>query len=200
MIASWIRSTATSRDDRKALFERLMRESSRSAYAMAYRLAGSPSEAEDLLQETYVRAFRFFHRYDEGMPFNGWLYRIMTNIHIDTVRRRSRLKTVSLEQNGTDGTQTWDLPDLAATADEAVMSSVLEEPLQLGLKSMNPEFRTAVVLADVEGMSYEDIAALMNTSVGTVRSRIHRGRRLLRSYLVATEPERFAAMADEVNA
>lgn len=199
MIASWFKSTTYSKEERQALFERLMRESTRQAYAMAYRLAGSQSEAEDLLQETYVRAFRFFHRYDEGMPFTGWLYRIMTNIHIDTMRRRNRLKTVSMEQSGPEGSSTWDLPDLNASADENVMESVLEEPIQLGLRSMNPEFRTAVVLADVEGMSYEDIAAIMNTSVGTVRSRIHRGRRLLRSYLVASDPERFASMATEVD-
>lgn len=198
MIASWFKSTTCTKEERQALFERLMRESSRQAYAMAYRLAGSQSEAEDLLQETYVRAFRFFHRYDEGMPFTGWLYRIMTNIHIDIMRRRNRLKTVSMEQSGPEGNSTWDLPDTTASADENVMESVLEEPIQLGLRSMNPEFRTAVVLADVEGMSYEDIAAIMNTSVGTVRSRIHRGRRLLRSYLVASDPDRFAAMAAEV--
>ena len=150
---------------------------------MACRLAGNSTEAEDLLQETYVRAFRFFHRYDETLPFTSWLYRIMTNVHIDTVRKKTRLRTVSLESSGQDNNRTWDIPDETASADATLMETTLEEPIQLGLKSMNPEFRTAVVLADVEGMSYEEIADLMDTSIGTVRSRIHRGRKQLRTYL-----------------
>jgi RNA polymerase sigma-70 factor (ECF subfamily) len=158
---------------------------------MAMRLTSNPAEAEDLLQETFLRAYRFFHRYDENLPFTSWIYRIMTNLHIDAVRKRSRLRTVSIEQSGAEGNQTWDLPDEKATADVNVMESTLEEPLQLGLKSMTAEFRTAVVLADVEGLSYEEIAEVMQTSVGTVRSRIHRGRRQLREHLDRTCPGRY---------
>jgi RNA polymerase sigma-70 factor (ECF subfamily) len=160
-----------------------MSQSYRQAYNMACRLAGNSTEAEDLLQETYVRAFRFFHRYDEDLPFTSWLYRIMTNVHIDTVRKKTRLRTVSLETSGQESGRTWDIPDETANTDSYVMEGTLDEPIQLGLKSMNPEFRTAVVLADVEGMSYEEIADLMDTSIGTVRSRIHRGRKQLRTYL-----------------
>lgn len=155
---------------------------------MAYRLTGNSSEAEDLVQDAYVRAFRFFHRYDESLPFTSWLYRIMTNIHIDNSRKKARLRMVSMNHMGEEGQQTWDLPDDAATPDEMMMETTLEEPLQLGLKAMTPEFRTAVVLADIEGLSYEEIADVMNTSVGTVRSRIHRGRKQLRDYL-AKSPE-----------
>lgn len=191
MLASWVRTLTKSREDRQPLFERLMSESYRQGFSMAMRLTSNAAEAEDLLQETYVRAFRFFHRYDESLPFTSWLYRIMTNIHIDTMRKKSRLRTVSIENVGTDGAQTWDLPDAAAAADTSVMESTLEEPLQLGLKSMTPEFRLAVVLADVEGLSYEEIAEIMHTSVGTVRSRIHRGRKQLRTYLEKTHPGRY---------
>lgn len=166
-----------------------MRETSRQAYGMAYRLTSNPHEAEDLLQETYVRAYRFFHRYDETLPFTSWIYRIMTNIHIDTVRKKSRLKLVSIEQGGTDGNQSWDLPDENASADASLMESSLDENLQLGLKAMSPDFRTAVVLADIEGLSYEEISEIMGTSVGTVRSRIHRGRRQLRTYLTGSPEE-----------
>lgn len=166
-----------------------MRETSRQAYGMAYRLTSNPHEAEDLLQETYVRAYRFFHRYDESLPFTSWIYRIMTNIHIDTVRKKSRLKLVSIEQGGVDGNQSWDLPDENAAADSNLMESSLDENLQLGLKAMSPDFRTAVVLADIEGLSYEEISEIMGTSVGTVRSRIHRGRRQLRSYLTGSPEE-----------
>jgi RNA polymerase sigma-70 factor (ECF subfamily) len=155
---------------------------------MAYRLTGRAAEAEDLVQETFLRAFRFFHRYDETLPFTGWLFRIMTNIHIDTVRRKSRLKTVSIEQQSPDGSQTWDLPDETASADGELLDSTLAEPLQIGLRAMTPEFRTAVVLADIEGMSYEEISSIMGTSVGTVRSRIHRGRKQLRAHIERTAP------------
>ena len=188
MIASWVKSIGRSREDRLPLFEQLTNDCHRQAFNMAMRLTSNTAEAEDLLQETYVRAFRFFHRYDEDLPFTSWLYRIMTNIHIDTVRKRSRIRTISIEQSGNEGAQTWDLPDDAAGAVVALMESTLEEPLQLGLKAMTPEFRLAVVLADVEGMSYEEIAEIMETSVGTVRSRIHRGRKQLRGYLERTHP------------
>lgn len=186
VIASWLKQTVFAREDRKPLFERLMRDTSRQAFGMAYRLTGSRQEAEDLVQETYLRAYRFFHRYDESLPFTSWLYRIMTNIHIDSSRRRSRLKTVSLEREREDGSRTWEFADEAAGADSALMNETLEEPIQMGLKAMNSEFRTAVVLSDVEGLSYEEIADIMGTSVGTVRSRIHRGRKQLRESLKGT--------------
>ena len=191
MIASWVKPSAMSKTDSRPLFERLMSQSYRQAYNMAMRLASNQAEAEDLVQETYMRAFRFFHRYDQALPFTSWLYRIMTNLHIDAVRRKSRLRTVSIDQGGSEGNQTWEFPDDAQPADRSLMESTLEEPLQLGLKAMTLEFRTAVVLADIEGLSYEEIADVMKTSVGTVRSRIHRGRKQLREYLVNVHPDRY---------
>jgi RNA polymerase sigma-70 factor (ECF subfamily) len=179
-------------------FEGLMRKSHRQAYALAYRLTGNASEAEDLVQESYVRAYRFFHKYDDGLPFASWLYRIMTNAHIDSVRRKGRLKTTSLEQGGPDGTTTWDVPDLESTPDRDMMHTAVEEPMQQALSSMNSEFRTAVLLADVEGMAYEEIAEVMRTSVGTVRSRIHRGRKQLRHYLLKHNPQEFRSYRDEL--
>ena len=191
MVVEWMKSLVAPKEDRSVLFERSMQDSYRQAYSLAYRLTANQMEAEDLLQETYIRAFRFFHRYDESLPFTSWLYRIMMNVHIDTVRRRGRLKLVSMDQAGQDGVKSWEFPDEKANADAPLLESTLEEPFQLGLKSMNVEFRTAVVLADVEGLSYEEIAEIMHTSVGTVRSRIHRGRRLLREYLNKTFPGRY---------
>ncbi|MCH8979770.1 MAG: sigma-70 family RNA polymerase sigma factor [Armatimonadetes bacterium] len=195
MIATWIKSAGRSKDERVQLFERLVSDSYRQAHNMAMRLTSNSTEAEDLMQETYLRAYRFFHRYDENLPFTSWLYRIMTNLHIDAVRKRARLRTVSIEQGGSEGNQTWELPDERAATDERVLKSTLEEPLQLGLMSMTSEFRTAVVLADVEGLSYEEIAEVMQTSVGTVRSRIHRGRRQLREYLDRSHPGRYEVCA-----
>lgn len=183
MLGSLVRGLTRSREDAREQFERLMSDSHRQAYSTALRLTGNPTEAEDLMQEAYVRAYRFFHRYDDSLPFTSWLFRIMTNLHIDAVRRKTRLRMISLEQSGSDGDRSWDVPDTRMNADEALAHESLGDRIQLGLRAMNPEFRTAIVLSDIEGMSYEEVADAMQTSVGTVRSRIHRGRKQLRSYL-----------------
>lgn len=182
----------------KALFEALIRKTGKQAYSLAYRLTGNSSEAEDLVQETYIRAFRFFAKYDQNLPFTSWLYRIMTNAHIDSVRRKGRIKTTSLEQSGTDGNSTWDLPDVNAAPDRAMLQQSVAEPVQNALGAMTSEFRTAVLLADVEGMAYEEIAEIMKTSVGTVRSRIHRGRKQLRKHLLKFSPQTYRSYCDDL--
>lgn len=187
VMSSLVNALTFRREERKPLFERLMKETSRQAYGVAYRLTGNETEAEELVQETYVRAFRFFHRYDENLPFASWIYRIMTNIHIDASRRRQRIKFVSMELDSQDGTRTMELADSART-DAGLWDQILEEPLQMGLKAMNPEFRTALVLADVEGFAYEEVAEMMGTTVGTVRSRIHRARKILKEYILQQAP------------
>ncbi len=192
MLSSLTKEKAAVRQNSQSMFEGLMRDSYRQAYSLALRLSGNTGEAEDLVQETYVRAFRFFHRYDSALPFTSWLFRIMTNVHIDAVRRRSRLKLVSMDQAGVDGSTTWDLPDLEASPEARILERSLEEPIQLALQSMTSEFRIAVLLADVQGMAYEEIAEVMQTSIGTVRSRIHRGRKQLRAYLDRVCPGQYA--------
>ncbi|MCC7229868.1 MAG: sigma-70 family RNA polymerase sigma factor [Fimbriimonadaceae bacterium] len=186
------------RVDQSALFEGLMRKSHRQAYSLAYRLTGNAVEAEDLVQESFVRAFRFFAKYDPSMPFSSWLYRIMTNAHIDSVRRKGKLRTMSLEQGGTDGNTTWEVPDLESSPDRQMLHESLDEPVQKALSSMTPEFRMAVLLADVEGMAYEEIAEVMRTSVGTVRSRIHRGRKQIRKHLMKNAPQTYRSYTDEL--
>src|SRR5579862_9637756 len=110
-VAAAAQDSVLERPKRDEVFEGLMRDVYRSAYTLAYRLTGNPVEAEDLVQDTFIRAYRFFNRYDDRLPFSSWLYRIMTNAHIDMVRRRGRLKTTPLEGGGPDGTSSWDLPD-----------------------------------------------------------------------------------------
>jgi RNA polymerase sigma-70 factor (ECF subfamily) len=184
--------------ERQALFDGLLRDSHKQAYSLAYRLTGNPTEAEDLVQESYLRAYRFFHRYDRALPFTSWLYRIISNAHIDTVRRRGRVRTTSIHSAGEDGTAAWDLPDFENAPDRALLDSSVEAPVQAALLSMTAEFRTAVLLADVEGMAYEEVAEIMGTSVGTVRSRIHRGRKQLRSHLLKHAPETYRSFANEL--
>lgn len=182
----------------RAAFDELLQKTQKQAYGLAYRLTGNSAEAEDLVQESFLRAYRFFHRYDPGLPFASWLYRIMTNAHVDSVRRRSRLRTTSLEQAGADGSTAWELPDQTPAPDRVMMDQALGEPVQKALNAMTPEFRTAVLLADVEGMAYDEIAEVMQTSVGTVRSRIHRGRRQLRNHLLRHSPQAYQGFADEL--
>lgn len=184
--------------DRSGLFEQLIRDTQKQAHSLAYRLTGNVAEAEDLVQESYLRAFRFFARYDDSLPFASWLYRIMTNAHIDMVRRRGRLRTTSLESAGTDGSSTWDIPDKGPSPDREMIENAVDEPVQRALMAMTPEFRTAVLLADVEGLAYEEVAEIMRTSVGTVRSRIHRGRKQLRSYLLKHAPQTYGSFGDEL--
>ncbi len=176
-----------------SLFEDLLRKHHRQAYSLAYRMTGHESDAEDLVQEAFVRAYRFFERYDSRLPFSSWLYRIMTNAHIDSLRRRGRVKTVSLDdpirtEDGESGLA-WDLPDQAMTPEQVIMADVLDHDLQVALNSLPAPFRRAVVFADIEGLSYEEVAEVMECSVGTVRSRIHRGRKLLRNTLAAKRPD-----------
>lgn len=184
--------------DRSHLFEELLRGTHKQAFSLAYRLTGNVAEAEDLVQESFLRAYRFFHRYDDSLPFTSWLYRIMTNAHIDGMRRRGKLRTTSLEQGGADGLTPWDLPDTEPNADRMLMDASVEAPVQDAIGAMTPEFRTAVILADVEGMAYEEIAETMGTSVGTVRSRIHRGRKQLKNHLMKFHPETYRRWNDDV--
>jgi RNA polymerase sigma-70 factor (ECF subfamily) len=198
MLGSLIRQRAAISEDRRALFESLLQRSSRQAYHLAYRLTGNASDAEDLVQETYLRAFKFFHRYDEALPFTNWLCRIMSNAHIDMMRRRGRLKTTSLEQQTASGYQTIEVADHDSHPDRDLMEQSMDEHVQTCLMEMTPAFRTAILLADVEGMAYEEIAEIMNTSVGTVRSRIHRGRRQLKQFLTQRYPKMFGGAASDL--
>ncbi|MDQ2985214.1 MAG: sigma-70 family RNA polymerase sigma factor [Armatimonadota bacterium] len=177
---------------REQLFERLLSQTHRQAFHIALRLSGNRSDAEDLVQETFVRAFRFFHRYDETLPFSSWLYRIMMNAHIDEVRRRGKLRASSLDEPHPETGTTWDVPDDSSSPERLMLSDEMEAEVQDGLMNMTADFRMAVLLADLEGLSYEEIAQVMATSIGTVRSRIHRGRKQLRNYLVKSCPEKYA--------
>lgn len=188
MAFTLVKSRTAAKEDVREAFEDRLRNTYRQAYNLAYRLTGNASDAEDLVQETYVRAYRFFHRYDPSLPFVNWLCRIMSNAHIDLIRRKGRIKTTSIEQMGQAGSQVFELPDFDGMPDRDVIDQTFSEHVQKGLESISPEFRTAVLLADVEGLEYEDIAQAMNTSIGTVRSRIHRGRKQLRRFLVARCP------------
>jgi RNA polymerase sigma-70 factor (ECF subfamily) len=186
-------TTYTTRDDRRthAEFEGLVARTKRQAYNMAYRMTGNREAAEDLTQEAYLRAFRSFDRYNRGLPFENWLFRILTNLFVDSLRRKPKQAPLSLDRaaGGTEGEDEYafEIADHDSDPEKIVLNQVMDERLQEGIKALPKHFRTAVLLCDVEGMSYEEIARAMNTSVGTVRSRIHRGRMQLRKHMQAPE-------------
>jgi RNA polymerase sigma-70 factor (ECF subfamily) len=166
-----------------AVFEELVRQHYQQAYTIAYRLSGSHADAEDLTQEALIRAYQSFDRYQRHLPFANWLYRIMVNLHIDELRRRPRARVESMDAlpGGLE------IPDWSSDPAERLLSRELDERLQVALAGLTHEFRAAVLLCDVQGFSYEEIAEIMRCSIGTVRSRVHRGRKQLRAALLAME-------------
>ena len=154
----------------------LVAEHADGVYRLAYRLAGNQHDAEDLTQETFMRVFRSLDRYEPG-TFKGWLHRITTNLFLDMVRHRPKIRMEQLPED-------YDrVPGDAATPEEVYSEANLDPALQRALDELSPDFRVAVVLCDVVGMSYEEIAATLGVKMGTVRSRIHRARAQLRDSL-----------------
>ena len=155
-------------------WEEVARDHGRFLYNVAYRLAGNDADAQDLVQEALVRVRRGLESYTPG-SLEGWLARIVTNVFLDEVRRRRRRATVALPE--TPDAVLPPAPPADAPGDD------LYDEVQRALGALPEDFRVAVVLCDVVGLSYEEIAAQQRVPVGTVRSRIHRGRRLLREAL-----------------
>jgi len=163
-------------------WEDIVRMHSARVYRLAYRLTGNPHDAEDLTQEVFVRVFRSLSSYTPG-TFEGWLHRITTNLFLDGARRRQRIRFEGLADE-----MAHRLPGSEPTPAEAFDDSHLDDDVQAALKALPPEYRAAVVLCDIEGFSYEEIAATLGVKLGTVRSRIHRGRAQLRAALEHRRP------------
>lgn len=197
MMAEWAETApgqlgiAQEQTSRRAEFDRLVERYHKQAYNIAYRMTGNHTDAEDLTQEAFVRAFRFFGNYRRDWPFDNWLYKIMSNLFVDDLRRRPKAHLQSLDQpldlSGGSGDIYLEIPDAGANPERMVMSHELDEHIQRALSGLPNDFRMTVILADIEGLSYEEISAAMNCSLGTVRSRLHRGRKLLRSKIAAFE-------------
>ena len=177
--------TDTCRKEERKAFDELVDRYHKQAYNIAYRMTGNHADAEDLTQEAFIRAFRFFGQYRRELPFENWLYRIMSNAFVDMLRRRPKANIRSLDQpiQTEDGETTMEIADTSPTPEESVLSGELDSRIQSALMTMPEEFRLAVVYADIEGLSYEEIADAMRCSIGTVRSRLHRGRKMLREKL-----------------
>jgi RNA polymerase sigma-70 factor (ECF subfamily) len=171
-------------------WDEIVREHADRVYRLAYRLTGNQHDAEDLTQETFVRVFRSLASYRPG-TFEGWLHRITTNLFLDMVRRRARIRMEALPDDSDRIAGTGPEPE------QVFSDTHLDPALQRALDQLPPEFRAAVVLCDVEGLSYEEIGATLGVKLGTVRSRIHRGRAALRAALERDRADAAGAAAQE---
>lgn len=162
-------------------WQELVRDHSAQVYRLAYRLTGNPHDAEDLTQDVFVRVFKSIHTFKPG-TLSGWLHRITTNLFLDQARRRQRIRMDALSSAPE---QLW---GSACAPEDLHDETEFDADVAAALASLKPEYRVAVVLCDIEGLSYEEIAQVLDIKLGTVRSRIARGRGQLRKALKHRAP------------
>ena len=163
-------------------WDEIVEQHSDRVYRLAYRLTGNRHDAEDLTQEVFVGVFRSLSTYQPG-TFEGWIHRITTNLFLDQARRKQRIRFDALSDE-----RAARLTSAAPTPDLAFTDQRFDDDIERALATLPPDFRAAVVLCDVEGLSYEEIAEILDAKLGTVRSRIHRGRAMLRNALAHRAP------------
>ncbi len=169
-------------------FRELMDRTYRKVFNLAFRLAGNRSDAEDLTQEAYYRAFRSFPDYQGDKPFENWILRIVSRLFLDLLRsRRRRVQSVSydapIQREGSSDVVRFEVSDQRPNAEASLMNESLGEELQIVMASLSPEQRLLITLADIEQVPYSEIAEMLGRPIGTVRSRLHRAHKLLRSRL-----------------
>ena len=165
-------------------WEEVVEQHSARVYRLAYRLTGNVHDAEDLTHDVFLRVFRSLSTYQPG-TFEGWLHRITTNVFLDKMRRKQRIRFDALTDEAAAR-----LASRERGPEQTVHDGMFEDDIQRALDALQPDFRAAVVLCDIEGLTYEEVAATLGVKLGTVRSRIHRGRAQLREALAHRAPPR----------
>jgi RNA polymerase sigma-70 factor (ECF subfamily) len=182
----------TEEQERRA-FEKLMGETESRAYSMALQLTRNKFDAEDLMQDTVVKAWRRFDSYLPGRPFLNWLLRIMQRTYLDTLRRANpirRAESLNSMISPSDGeVQEIQIEDRSPNAEQETHHKELAVGIQDALKKLPDLYRTAIELCDFDQLSYSEIAEKQRTTIGTIRSRIHRGRRMLREIILRDYPQ-----------
>lgn len=163
-------------------WDEIVRDHSARVYRLAYRLTGNQHDAEDLTHDVFLRVFRSLHTFRPG-TFEGWIHRITTNLFLDRMRRRQRIRFDALAEEAAAR-----LPSREPGPVDTLEWRTFDDDIQRALDALPPTFRAAVVLCDIEGLTYEEVADSLGIKLGTVRSRIHRGRALLREALAHRAP------------
>lgn len=172
----------------QADFEQDAMQYTRQLYSAALRMARNPADAEDLVQETLLKAYRAYHTFQAGTNLKAWLYRILTNTYINKYRKESR-RPSEVDLGEVEDLYLYrrigseDSADMARTTEEKVLDGLVESDIKEAVESLPENFRIAVILADLEGFAYKEIAEILDIPIGTVMSRLHRGRKAIQKRL-----------------
>ena len=166
-------------------FEKLVTEYERAVYAIAQRMTGNAEDAADMTQETFIKAYNSLSSFRGDSKFSVWLYRIANNVCLDFLRSRSRKPTVSLSTEDDDGEETQlDIADESQSPELLLESALTRDAVRRGLDSLPPDYKQILLLREIQGLSYEEIAAALGIESGTVKSRIFRARKRLCTFLI----------------
>lgn len=175
-------------------FETIVRSYEKQVYNLALRMVGNPEDAADMAQETFIKAYKALGSFRNDSKFSVWLYRIATNVCIDFLRRNRHGKSVSLTADDDEDTQ-LDIPDLSADPEELLSRKMTADAVRRGLETLCEQHRSVLILREINGLSYEEIAQTLDIDIGTVKSRIFRARKRLCAFLTedGNIPEKYAS-------